>query len=426
MILVIFHVVSPKNAPNPLPAKFREIGPMTAKTKEKLLMANPRKGTNQVAVGSYNERLVLSLIRQHGSLTKAEVTRATGLSANAISVIVRALEAQELLLRGEPIRGRIGQPSIPLRINPEARHYVTLKIGRRSLELAIVNFAGKVIGSRFLPHPFPTPTATIDFVTSELPGLLNSANKNQNAITAMAVAMPFQLWSWSEDFDAPRDALAEWQGFNVADALGQVVPWAVTVENDATAACRAELMLGGHPNRQDWIYFYVGTFIGGGVVLNGNVFLGRRGNAGGFGPMRVPEQSGGNRLVDHASLVVLERAIADQGAAPTSLYSDLSDWSVFEPLVEDWIKRAGRNLAHAIVSTLAVIDFEAAVIDGMMPADIRARLVEEVITQLEQTDLQGVHIPEIEAGTLGPLARITGAAAGLITADFTDEPPIAF
>ena len=51
---------------------------MDQENKEKLLVTNSKKGTNQVAVGSYNERLVLQLVREHGELSKAEATRATG------------------------------------------------------------------------------------------------------------------------------------------------------------------------------------------------------------------------------------------------------------------------------------------------------------------------------------------------------------
>ncbi|MGB1011920.1 MAG: ROK family protein [Thiolinea sp.] len=390
---------------------------MNQLNKDKLLNTNPRKGTNQVTVGSYNEKLVLQLVREHGELTKAEATRATGLSANATSVIFRSLENEGLLLRGEPIRGKIGQPSIPLRINPDAYHYVALKIGRRSMELAVVNFTGKIVSKRGSFLPYPTPEATLDFVKAELNKVLRSAKKSRKAISEMGVVMPFELWSWPGEFDAPTDEMAVWRNFNVSHELGKIVPWNIVVENDATAACRAEVVFGSHSDKQDWIYFYIGTFIGGGIVLNGSVFPGRRGNAGGFGPMRVPEQEGGNRLVDHASLVVLEHSIAEKGGDPFTLYEDNTDWSQFEPLVKNWISRAGRNLTHAIVSSLAVLDFEGVVIDGAIPEEIRKRLVNEVLKQLKQTDLQGVIMPKVEEGQIGREARTIGAAATLISAD---------
>ncbi|MEO1250208.1 MAG: sugar kinase, partial [Pseudomonadota bacterium] len=136
------------------------------------------------------------------------------------------------------------------------------------------------------------------------------------------------------------------------------------------------------------------------------------------GPMRVPEQEGGSRLVDHASLIIIERSIAADGGSPFSLYDQQADWSSFEPHVEQWISRAGRNLAHAIVSSLSMLDFEAVVIDGAIPPDVKQRLVDEVIEQLQQMDLEGVLMPKIEAGQVGQKARTIGAAAALISRDY--------
>ena len=61
---------------------------------------DPSRGTNQSGVRLYNERLVLSLVRRHGSLAKAEIARLTGLSAQTISVIMRQLEADGLAPEG--------------------------------------------------------------------------------------------------------------------------------------------------------------------------------------------------------------------------------------------------------------------------------------------------------------------------------------
>ena len=376
------------------------------------------RGSNPAAVRSYNERLVLQLVREHETLTKAEATRATGLSPNAISVIFRGLEKDGLLLRGEPIRGRIGQPSTPLRINPDAHFYTALKIGRRSLELALVDFSGAIRASVSRLQPYPTPDATVSFVRDQIGKVLKDAGQTPETVSAMAVVMPYELWSWTEDFGAPLDEMAAWRDFDVKTAFQSVAPWPVTLENDATAACRAEVSFGAHPEKQDWIYFYVGTFIGGGIVLNGSVFRGRRGTAGGFGSMRVPEQAGGNRLLDHASLIVLERAIAAAGGSPFDLYEEDTDWAQWQDLLDAWIDRSARNLAHAIVSALSVMDFEAVVVDGAMPPSVTQQLVNAVRQRLREVDLQGVVLPPVEAGQVGRQARTIGAAATILCEDY--------
>ena len=68
----------------------------------------------------------------------------TGLSAQTVSVIMRALEQEGLLLRGEPVRGRIGQPSVPMSLDADGAFFVGLKVGRRSADLTLIDFMGRV------------------------------------------------------------------------------------------------------------------------------------------------------------------------------------------------------------------------------------------------------------------------------------------
>ena len=128
-------------------------------------MAEPvvLRGSNQSGMRDHNERLVLSLVRQHGALAKSDIARITGLSAQTVSVIMRALEQDGLLLRGEPVRGRIGQPSVPMHLNPEGALFLGLKIGRRSTDLVLVDFLGRVRDTRRRTYRYPTPDAIVAF-----------------------------------------------------------------------------------------------------------------------------------------------------------------------------------------------------------------------------------------------------------------------
>jgi CRP-like cAMP-binding protein len=86
-------------------------------------------GSNQSGLSAYNQRLVLSLVYTHGNLAKTDIARMTGLSAQTGSVIMRELEAEDLIVKGEPIRGKVGQPSVPLSINPDGAFFIGLKVG---------------------------------------------------------------------------------------------------------------------------------------------------------------------------------------------------------------------------------------------------------------------------------------------------------
>ncbi len=126
------------------------------------------RGTNQSGVRLYNERLVLSLIRRHGNLPKADIARMTGLSPQTISIIMNQLEADGLLTRGNAQRGRVGQPSVPYSLNPDGAFAFGLKIGRRSVDLYLINFIGEVKAKLHQTYAYPTPQGVRDFAIAGL------------------------------------------------------------------------------------------------------------------------------------------------------------------------------------------------------------------------------------------------------------------
>ena len=78
------------------------------------------RGSNQGGVRQYNERVVLQAIRLHGALPKADLARITHLSAQAVSLIIDRLLAEDLVRKQAPVRGgRVGQPSVPIALNPD-------------------------------------------------------------------------------------------------------------------------------------------------------------------------------------------------------------------------------------------------------------------------------------------------------------------
>lgn len=370
------------------------------------------RGSNQIAVRSYNERLILQLVRWHPGWTKSEIGRATGLSANAVSVIFRALEDADLVIREKPVKGRIGQPSPPMRLNPEARHYFGLKIGRRSTDLVVVDFVGKVRASASVSYPLPKPEEILDFTKDGIRQLLKSARLTRNRVFGFGISMPFEIWSWNREIGVPEGALDDWRGVELPALFAKTVPWNIVTANDATAACVAEMTFSMTGETQDAIYLFIGTLIGGGVILNGSVFFGRKGNAGGFGPFRVPgREQGSDRLIDHASLSVLEGMLRDAGHDPKSLYGDPAQWIAHAEIVEAWLDLAARGIAHAIASSLSIIDFETVIIDGSFPTGVRDKLVAKVEAIFLAMDRQGLSDPTIIAGHWGAIARAVGAAA---------------
>jgi predicted NBD/HSP70 family sugar kinase len=371
------------------------------------------RGSNQSGMRDHNERLVLSLLRQHGALAKSDIARITGLSAQTISVIMRALEQDGLLLRGEPVRGRIGQPSVPMRLNPEGALFLGLKIGRRSTDLVLVDFLGRVRESRRKTYRYPTPGGIVAFVGEALPELMQAQPPAlRPRVSGMGVAMPFQLWNWVQALGAPQAEMDAWRDCDIQADLSAITGMPVYLQNDATSACGAELVFGSGDKPRDFLYFYVGTFIGGGLVLNGQLFLGRTGNAAGVGPIPVPGPDGRmRRLFDAASLASLADAMEAAGESADQLWEQPNRWQVSQPVLERWLTEAAEGLASAILSAATLLELEAVLIDGWMPPEIRAEITARTAAALQRLDLSGIAPPVVREGTVGAQARSLGAAA---------------
>lgn len=372
-----------------------------------------QRGTNQSGMRDANERLVLSLVRRHGGLAKSDLARMTGLSAQTVSVIMRELEADALLVRGAPVRGKVGQPSVPLSLNPEGALFLGLKIGRRSADLVLIDFLGKVKASRSLSYAYPTPAGTVAFVTEGVSEIRAGLRPDQDRrIAGLGIAMPFELWNWVDTIGAPRADMEQWRGADIRADIAAQCPFPVYLQNDATAACGAELVFGNTGDLRDFIYFYIGSFIGGGIVLNGALYSGRSGNAGALGSMPVPGADGRPRqLIDIASIAILEQRLAATGVDASFLFTSPGDWGDLGDALGEWIESAAAGIAYAIMAAASVVDFEAAIIDGWMPESVRARMVAAIETALGGFDTEGVRVPILRKGSVGIHARALGGAS---------------
>jgi len=376
-------------------------------------MTQSMRGSNQSGLRAYNQRLVLSLVYAHGNLAKADIARMTGLSAQTGSVIMRELEAEDLIVKGEPIRGKVGQPSVPLSINPDGAFFLGLKVGRRSAELILVNFLGEPKATLRKSYPWPTPPQIIAFVRDGIAEMLQALPVNlRDRVAGLGIATPFHLWDWTEQAGAPREEMDLWRGCDLRAELANICNMPVYLQNDATAACAAELVFGKHPGLSDYLYLYIGTFVGGGVVLNGSVYSGRTGSAGALGPLPVTGPDGKPvQLLDRASIMLLERMLKAAGRDPSPLWNSPDRWAGFEDLAEEWIGIVAKGLAQAIVSAASIIDFEHVIIDGGLPVEVRERIVAATRAEVSRYDLRGLQIPKILPGTVGHLARALGAAS---------------
>jgi predicted NBD/HSP70 family sugar kinase len=185
-----------------------------------------------------------------------------------------------------------------------------------------------------------------------------------------------------------------WRDYDLCAQVQARLPYPVFLRNDASAACGAELVFGAQTLPKDFVYFYVGFFIGGGVVLNGGLHTGASGNSGALGSMPVRAPDGQIvQLIELASIYGLEKRLALAGLDPDLPWQSPETWPIPEAILTEWLDTAADAIAQAIVACLAVIDFKTVVIDGWFPANIRERLTEKVVRATAQKEMAGLIAP---------------------------------
>ena len=404
---------------------------------EERLQASPTAlsvatGADQAGVRLYNERLILSLVRRYRQLSKIEVARLTGLSVQTASATLNRLQSDGLLRREAPQRGRVGQPTVPLSLDPEGAFSLGLKIGRRSCDLVLVDFAGAVRGRAHETFPYPQPASTLDFVARALPALTRGLTARQRArLIGLGVATPFYLWNWGAEMGAPPGAMDVWRDIDIGSQIASLCPMPTIMCNDASSACAAESFFGDGWRHHDFLYFFLGSFIGGGVVVDGALFTGRTGTAGALGPIPIMRLDKNGRLVARqlihcASIYLLEQKLREAGVDPSSIWRTPDSWNDFSNHLDEWIEETALALAYACVAAISVIDFEAVVIDGAMPIEVRGRLVARVAEMYETLDRRGLVDPNIRAGSIGSDARAIGGAALPFIANFARDREVLF
>lgn len=379
------------------------------------------RGTNQTGVRAHNERLVLSILRRDGPLAKAEIARLTGLSAQTVSVIMRALEEDGMLLREAPRRGRVGQPSVPMRLDPDAAFFHGISVGRRWIEHVLVDMTGNIRACDRKVYDWPDFDGVLDGVLASVDTLEGMLDPDQRRrVQGLGLAMPAHMFNWENEPDAAPGQLAAWRERDFVAELDERCRYKVQVISDSAAGGAAELVFGARGQVPDtFLHVFIGYFVGGGLVIDNHLFTGPTGHAGAIGGIPIAQPDGSTRLLyELASLYGLGERIFHAGKELEQVLTLPLDWSIYEDEVEDWLKDVVPALSQAVVAAASLIDVRVVQIDGHIPAALRSRLVREVAQHVATASFAGVERPEIREGTVGPAARSMGAASLPLAARF--------
>lgn len=395
--------------------------------KARCYLRGMRRGTNLPWVRDYNQGVVLEAIRLGGGVSRVEIARKTGLTAQTVSNIVRRLLAEGLVVEGERLSNG-GQGRVPLRINREARSAVGVQIEVGETSIVVLDLGGRVVLHRRFANDWEQgPLEVIAQVADDVGAVLDEAGATREEVLGIGVACPGPLDHRTGVVFHPPN-LPGWERVPLADLLSEGTGYPVIVDNDATAAAIAERWSGGARGARNFAFVYVGVGIGAGLFLEDHVFRGATTNAGEFGHITLdpdgPSCHCGSRGCVEALCApgrvvaaVEQRMRAGEPSALAGLgelgFADVCRAARGgDALAADEIERAAYYLGCAAVSLVNLLDLELVVLGGTVLGPVaelfRAELERAVAERTMASDLRRVRV---ELSHAGENAAAVGAAS---------------
>jgi hypothetical protein len=156
------------------------------------------RGSNHVGMRQFNERIVLQAVRHHGALPKAELARITHLSSQTVAIIVGRLLEDGLLCKQDRVRGKIGQPSVPLALHPQGAFSIGIQVGRRSLQIVVADFCGQVVQRIDTRYAHPDPAQVLPAIAQGLAHLETALGAHWARVVGIGLTAPLFLHQWAE------------------------------------------------------------------------------------------------------------------------------------------------------------------------------------------------------------------------------------
>ena len=257
-------------------------------------------------VRNANNAAVLRLLRQRHRLSRAEISRRTGLSEGTISRIAADLLERGLLVEEGAENSTGGRPAIRLRLDQS--RFLSLGADIRSWEtrVAVGTMSGRILDTRTFRTP-ETPQAALDLIAKQF----REARQRFRPGSVEGIGVTVRGLVDSETGVVELGAEPGWERVSVRTLLERKLGVPVCVENDVRAAALAESGYDGVEASagRSFIFVKVGEGVGLGLVLDGHIYRGSHMSAGEIGQMLVRD---GAAVEHHDNPGCLEQLVSNR------------------------------------------------------------------------------------------------------------------
>ena len=239
-----------------------------------------------------NARGILKLLRETGSCSRADLVRATGLSAPTVTNVVKDLLSAQLV---EPLgegRSSGGRPPDMLRFKAERGCLMGVEITAQDISFLLTDLNGIELDRMdvSLAKRRTTPEAICSLIGEELKRLIRKHKKSRDKLLALVVGVP-AITNVADGSVLSISTLEGWRSVPLRAMLRKVAGCLVIVENDTNLAAKGEHFRGSAQGVADFVFINIGNNVGAGILLGGRIHHGTEWSAGEIGYLRLPSTS---------------------------------------------------------------------------------------------------------------------------------------
>lgn len=377
-----------------------------------------------------NRATVIDILAKQGPVSQTQICGLTGLSRSTVSNLINVLKQEDLVLEVSKEASRGGRRQVLLQLNKQAGFVVGVDLGGTKMAGAVTDLGGEpLLKLRWPTKAAQGAEAVLENLAAFIQGLIAQAGVDPKKVRGVGVGVPGVVTSGGVVQWAPA---LNWQDLPLTERLTTTLSYPVFVENDVNLLALGEYWYGNAQKVQSLVCLAVGTGLGAGIVLDGQLYKGANRAAGEVCNLVADptylgrKYTGFGWLEQCASGTALAAQFArDNGqSGDDPVANGLDAEFVFEqarlgdPRAQQAVEDFTRSLAMSVVSIAAVLDPEVIVLGGgvSQSADLfRNRLIELCAPVLQV-------MPRLEVSSLGVDAGVMGAVA--LTLHNTSENPL--
>ncbi|MFE2428907.1 ROK family protein [Streptomyces sp. NPDC059373] len=394
-------------------------------------------GVNQIDLGSFNECVVIESVRLSGTITRGEIAHRTGLTQQSVSRIARSLLDRGILVEDAQRRATSGKPRTPVRLCGTAAHALGLHIDPEVLTAVVIDLDGAIVCT--CTRPVSADIDPGEFVAQVVALGREALEKARGSVRedgflGIGVAVPGPVDIASGTVLGPP-LLTAWNDLPLLYLLKDHFPCLVIIEKDSLAAAAGERWIGRDRRARDFAYLYLGTGVGSGLYLNGDLYRGVSANAGEFGqlcaialgrtgpdgrPEMVPECNPPVSVPEFAARRGVRGSEAAHGS--TAAYRAVGRAAAAgDPAAVAALRDVAGAIGRGALGLVDLLDIDLIVLGGpFFTDDVAAFYLEEIgrVVNDFPTARRLRHV-EVERSVLSAEAAAVGAASTIFHATFT-------